>query len=194
MTRYLTERISDMRVRVIASAVIISLMALMFTACDRNQVTTMDIDEPMTMEKVNESSANVVKAYIESIFTANREMFEKCYPEEFINGLKEDDMDIYQQYIDTMQAPGTFIGTQYINYNEMNEEGGYDDWESFRDDISLIQGVEASSIESLQIVCVKVYFEIDGENKAQEIYAIAYKTNGAWYMYELQKADAEFKN
>lgn len=173
-------------------------MALTFivsvAGCSKNQVSKMDIDERVTIENVNTSSAMVVKGMFESMFDGNRELFERCFPAEFIADLKSEGIDFFDSYSRGFELPGEFKGTQYLNYNELNAEGGYDDWETFRSSISLVQGVPESEIDSMQIVHIKVYFEIDGENKYQEIYAIAYHYADAWYMYDIQDANAEFDN
>ena len=184
-----------MRVRTVSVLLIITLFAgFVFTGCDRNAVTKMDLDDPVAIEDVNKSSAQVVRAYFESIYTSNREIFEKCYPETFISELKDEDIDLYDEYTQSLVVPGTFIGTQYLKYNELSKEGGYDDYDLYIANIAEIQGVDAAKIESMQIVAIKVYFEVDGENKYLEVYSIAYCLEGSWYMYEIQDSSAEFKN
>ena len=179
----------------LASVIIVTVMAVFatlgLTGCARNQISKMDIDPAVTVEEVNDSSAQVVRGTLEALFTGNREQFEKCFPETFIKELNEAGIDFFENYSQGIELPGEFKGTQYLNYNELNAEGGYDDWETFRSNIALVQGVPESDIDSMQIVHIKVYFEIDGENKYQEVYAIAYHYADAWYMYDLQDADAE---
>lgn len=169
------------------------VMLLAFAGCDRNQITKMDVDDAVTTEDLNTSSAYVVRGFFESLFNQDRDMFEKCFPDEFIADLKADDIDMFAQYSQSLAVSGTFAGTQYLNYNELSEEGGYDDWESFRDDISTVHGIPADQISTMHIVHVKVYFVNDGENQYIELYSIAYETEGQWYMYEIQNSDAEFE-
>ena len=184
-----------MRVRTVSVLLMITLFAgFIFTGCDRNAVTKMDLDDPVAIEDVNKSSAQVVRAYFESIYTSNREIFEKCYPETFISDLKDEDIDLYDEYTQSLVVPGTFIGTQYLKYNELSKEGGYDDYDLYIANIAEIQGVDAAKIESMQIVAIKVSFEVEGENKYLEVYSIAYCLEGTWYMYEIQDSSAEFKN
>ena len=173
-----------MRKRIIC--ILLSLVMIAFAGCDRNKMTKMDVDDAVTVEQLNTSSALVVRGFFES------DMFEKCFPEEFINGLKEDNIDMFAQYSQSLAMPGEFAGTQYLNYNELSAEGGYDDWEVFRNGISEIQGIPADQIEAMQIVQIKVYFVNDGENQYIEIYSIAYEYGGSWYMYEIQNSNAEF--
>ena len=184
-----------MRVKAVSALLVITLFAgFVFTGCDRNAVTKMDLDDPVALEDVNKSSAQVVRAHFESLYNGNREMFEKCYPETFISELKEEDIDLYDEYTESLVVSGTFIGTQYLKYNELSEDSGYEDYDVYLDNIAMVHGVDQSKIESMQIVAIKLYFEVDGENKYLEVYSIAYCLEGNWYMYEIQDSSAEFKN
>ena len=178
--------------RVIASIMVVLAMAMAFTGCSNNEITKMDVDPAITIEEVNDSSAQVVRAFFESLFNGNREMFEKCFPAEFIAELEEDDIDLFDQYSKAFVVDGEFAGTQYINFNELNPESGYDDWEVFKQNIADVQGVDINKIDSMQIVCIKLYFATGEENQYIELYSIAYQMDGSWYMYETQDSDAEF--
>ena len=51
------------------------VMLLAFAGCDRNQITKMDVDDAVTMEDLNTSSAYVVRGFFESLFSQDRDMF-----------------------------------------------------------------------------------------------------------------------
>ena len=79
-----------------------------------------------------------------------------------------------------------------MNYNELSEEGGYSDADSYKASISIISGIPEDQITTMHIEHIKVYFDVNGTNRYTEIYALAYESNGLWYMYELQDIDNGF--
>ncbi len=178
--------------RRLLSLLLVGVFVLGVAGCNNN-VSKMDVDAPVTAAEVNSASDFVVRGFLESIFNNDRELFEKCFPEQFITDSKNAGIDLFDQYVKTLEDDGTFVGTQYLNYNELSAEGGYSDADFYRHNIAFLVGAESDNeITAMHIDHIKVYFTVDGTNRYREVYGIAYEYKGAWYMYELQNSDAEF--
>ena len=118
--------------------------------------------------------------------------FEKCFPESVIANSNEVGIDLFDEYRKKVGSEGDFLGTQYLNFNELSEEGGYSDADNYKASISIITDIPEDQITSLHIEHIKVYFNVSGTNRYTEIYALTYETGGLWYMYELQDIDNGF--
>jgi len=176
--------------RRLLSLILVGVFVLSIAGCNNN-VSKMDVDTPVTVNEVNSASDFVVRGFLESIFNKDRELFEKCFPEQFITDSKNAGIDLFDQYVQKLEDDGTFVGTQYLNYNELSVEGGYSDADFYRNNIAILVGATDAEITAMHIDHIKVYFTVEGTNRYQEIYGIAYEYKGAWYMYELQNSDAE---
>ena len=168
------------------------VMIFAVAGCNNNNVSKMDVDTPVTADQVNTASDFVVRGFLESVFTNNRDLFVKCFPESLIEETEKAGIDLFAQYTEALEDDGKFVGTQYLNYNELSIDGGYSDAESYRADIAKLVGTTPDEIKSMHIDHIKVYFEVEGTNRYSEIYAIAYEYSGAWYMYELQNSESDF--
>ena len=176
----------------LASLVLLIMIAAFCAGCDTNKISGSDIDDPVTVTTVNTSGDRAVRGFLESIFNNNRELFNKCFPEKVISDTTAQGIDMFEEFRSSMGTEGEFIGTQYMNYNLLSEEGGYSDAGMYRSNISEITGIPEDKIGELHIEQIKVYFNVNGTNKYTEIYAIAYESDGQWYMYELRDNDAGF--
>ena len=178
--------------RKIFALIMAGIMAVMMTGCNTNKVTGGDIDAPVTGEVLNTASDFVVRGFIESIFNNDRDLFEKCFPESVIANSNELNIDLFEQYRKSVGSEGRFLGTQYMNFNDLSKEGGYKDADSYRASISIITGIPEDQITTMHIEHIKVYFDVNGTNRYTEIYALAYESNGSWYVYELQDNEKGF--
>ncbi|MCQ2532918.1 MAG: hypothetical protein MJ093_09495 [Saccharofermentans sp.] len=171
------------------AAVVLILMAFIcsfvFSACKN-----VNVDEPMTKEKVNSSSVNAAEGFIHSVFTGDEELFYACFPE---NSFGED-LDAFAIYDMSKDADMKYIGVKYVNFNKITEENGYDP-AFMKTSINLGLHVDEAVITDMEIVKLDVCFE--GENNKEYKYVSAYVVtfqidNGSWYAFEIQNSDAEF--
>ena len=84
--------------RRLLSLLLAGIFVISIAGCN-NQVSKMDVDTPVTEQEVNQASDFVVRGFLESIFTKNRELFEKCFPEQFITESKNAGVDLFDQYV-----------------------------------------------------------------------------------------------
>lgn len=174
----------------IVSAVLLSVMAVGFAGCNFNS-NTMTVDDPVTKETLNTSSEYVIRGFIESVFCKNREIFEMCFPEEFLEISKNANVDLYEQYSNSVELPGEFAGTHYESYVDFTTKTTPEDFEKFRADIALFHGLEAADITAVHLITIDVYFVINGENNYTTITAAAYCHKDKWYMYEIADENTE---
>jgi len=175
---------------------VISIIAICFgiASCSSNSVSSVDIDKKVEASYVNDASDLVSRGFIEAVFNKDEELFKKCFPDGYVDGLKEsDNIDLFTEYTSILTVDGEFLGTKYKAYNEYNTDSGYDE-DYMRENISLSHGLESKDIiDQMQIVKLEVLFNIDGKNMKTEVYFLAYRVADKWYAFEMADADAEFK-
>lgn len=149
-------------------------------------------DSPVTYEQVNSEGEYVARAYLESLFTDNRAIFEKCYPEGFLDKLERaSDADLYEQYRRVLNISLDFSGTASAGYKDYSIPSGFDE-AAMRSNICLITGLDYSSVGQIRIQKVKAFFT-DGKNTVDsDFYYLVYESNGSWYILESYSSDAEF--
>ena len=154
-------------------------------------------DEFITSENVNLSSTNVSEAFFQSVFTDDFELFEACYPDSFKDfeddeGNKADLRDVFDEYVNSSDTGMTYGGAVMSRYNDYTEENGYD-LEDLKSDIALLHHTDPESVEAARIVKLRLYFDgSDGSKYTTDVYILVYKSDQAWYVFELQNSDAEF--
>lgn len=177
--------------KILTTITLILVLVFGFTACE-SKSKGPQIEPQVTMDQVNTSGEYVARAYIESLFTDNRAMFNKCYPEGFLDMLGESSGDdLYSQYRNVMKIDAVVNGTASTGYRDYSIANGYDE-ASMRSGICLLTGLEYSSVGRIQIQKVTVYFSKGAESASTDFYYIVYELNGSWYMLEGCQKDVAF--
>ena len=144
------------------------------------------------MEQLNTSGEYVARGYMEALFTDNRAMFDKCYPEGFMEQLGESSGDdLYSQYRSVMQINAVVNGTASTGYRDYCLANG-DDEAVMRSNICLLTGFEYSSVGRIQIQKVTVFFSKGNESASADFYYVVYEANGSWYMLEGYQGETGF--
>lgn len=162
-----------------------------FTACGSK------VDEFVTINNVNQSSVNVAEGFFQSIFTGDEELFCACYPDSFKlyendDGETVDMSEVFEQYTSYMDPAWTYVGASLSGYNDYSEEYNYD-FPALQGDISVLHHTTEDQILEAQIVKLRLNFnDEEGSRMTTDVYIIVYKTDSAWYVFELQNSDAEF--
>lgn len=176
--------------KTLSAIALILVFVFAFTACSKDEGP--QIEPQVTMEQVNTSGEYVARAYMESLFTDNRAMFDKCYPEGFLEQLGESSGDdLYSQYRSVLQIDAVVNGTASTGYRDYSIANGFDE-AGMRSAICFVTGFEYSSIGRIQIQKVTVFFSKNAEKATADFYYVVYENNGSWYMLEGCQKDVEF--
>lgn len=166
--------------------VVLMISCFMLIGCKQ-----ANVDDTVTLDNVNTSSILVAEGYIQSIFTEDKDLFYACFPE----GVFEDDDYAFESFVNSASGTGTYLGVKYVNFNKITEENGYDS-DYMKSSISLIHGIDESTISDMEIIKLQVCFD-SGSSKnydSVDVYIVVYccSTDNLWYAYEMQNSDAEF--
>lgn len=160
------------------------LCSFMFTGCKN-----VNVDDEITVNNCNETAVKAAEGFLQAVFTENEELFYACFPD---CAFDENDK-AFEAFTMGNENAGKFIGCKFVNYNDYNEENGYNQ-EWMKTNISLLHHVEEDDIQKIQIVKVDVCFE--GSNKKEynsvSAYVLVYQLDNNWYALEIQNSDAEF--
>ena len=177
--------------KTLSAIALILVFVFAFTACG-SKTKEPQIEPQVTMEQVNTSGEYVARAYMESLFTDNRAMFDKCYPEGFLDQLGESSGDdLYSQYRSVMKIDAVVNGTASTGYRDYSIANGFDE-AGMRSGISFLTGFEYSEVGRIQIQKVTVFFSKNTESVTADFYYVVYEVNGSWYMLEGCQNDVEF--
>ena len=156
------------------------------------------MEDPVTIDNVNQSSVNVAIGFFQSIFTGDEELFEACYPDYFKeyendDGETFDMQELFDRYVEASDTSYTYLGAALSAYNDYDEAHGYD-FPALQANIAMIQHTPLiDTATAAQIVKLRLNFQSDGGDRmTTDVYILVYKTDTAWYVFELQNSDAEF--
>lgn len=176
--------------KVLSALTLILVFTVFITGCD-SKPQELQPEQQVTMEQVNTEGKYVARAFIEALFTDNRAMFDKCYPDGFFDRIDTSGDDLYGQYRNIMKINATVNGTASTGFKDYCLANGFDE-AGMRSKICLITGYEYSSIGRIQIQKVTVFFSNGVEKADTEFYYVVYEANGSWYMLEGFQGDAGF--
>ena len=175
------------------SAVLVLVLSLsVFTGCGNK------VDEFVTVNNINQSSVNVAEGFFQAIFTNDLELLDACYPASFKEFENEDgetvDMEqVLLSYASYIDPDYTYIGASLSAYNDYTEEYGYTDFPELAEQIAAIHHMTVDLVQQAQIVKLRLNFDdADGSRLTTDVYILVYKSESAWYVFELQNSDAEF--
>lgn len=178
--------------KLLSVLLILVLSMGIFTGCGSK------VDEFVTVSNVNQSGVNVAEGFFQAIFTNDIDLFEACFPDSFKSFEGEDGdtvnmQEVLDQYASYIDPTYTYAGASLSGYNDYNEEYGYTDFDSLAEDIAAIHHTTPDMIAQAQIVKLRLNFDTDdGSRLTNDVYILVYKTDMAWYVFELQNSDAEF--
>ncbi len=177
-----------------AAVLLITFMVLVFgiSGCNEIKEQPFKIEDPVTIEQVNTGGKYVARAFLESIFTDDRELFNKCYPDGYLERLgKAAGADVFEQYKSVMKVGSAVMGTASVDYRDYTIENGFDQ-ASMKAHICLNTEAEYSEISQIQLQKIGVRFSGAGDTMDTYFYFVVYERNGNWYMLETFKGEMEF--
>ena len=175
----------------IAVLVVICLIVTVFPGCSAKS-EAFTPEDFVTMEQLNTDGKYVARGFFESIYTYDQNMFNHCFPDGYVEALgKAAGGDIYEQYKNTMNLGGTFMGSVSAGYKDCTVENGFD-VAKMRSKICFATGFEYSEVGQIQIQKIRVQFMNENSSMINEFYFIVYEKGGNWYMNELFTENAGF--
>ena len=166
--------------------VLITVLIFCFAGCSGKKNTT-GYEDPVTLEQVNTEGRYVARGFLEAIFTDDRELFNKCYPDGFIDRVNmAAGSDIFEQYRSVADINAVISGTAYVDSRDATVENGFDA-AMLRSKICMTSGFEYSEVGAIQIQKIKGFFKNDVESIDSDFYFVVYEACGNWYMFETYK-------
>ena len=169
--------------------ILVSIMALvlvftMLSACSDNRGNAVKIEDPVTIEQVNTDSGFVARAFIESVFTDDREMFISCYPEGFVDAVSQAaGLDFFDEYTKSAKIRDGIVGTASTGQTDYTVENGYDA-AYMRSRISFATGIEYDLIGQVRLQTVTAVFKNGAESGNMIFQFVVFEIDGSWYMFE----------
>ena len=172
-----------MGMRKVLAVLMTAVFLLVFAGCSGK--SNFEYEDFVTMEQLNTEGKYVARGYIESLFLNNREMFNKCFPDGYVDELgKVAGVDVYEQFASATVISGTYMGDACREYRDVTIQNGYDA-ATFRSRICRVAGCEYSDVGNVQIQRVQVLYKNAKTEKVADFYLTVYEIGGTWYMYEL---------
>ena len=134
----------------IAVLVAICLILPVFAGCSskEEQFTAEDF---VTLEQLNTDGKYVARGFFESIYTYDENMFEQCFPDGYVKALGDAaGGNVFEQYKNTMNLGGTFMGSASAGFKDCTVENGFD-VATMRSKICFATGFEYSEVGQIQI-------------------------------------------
>ena len=175
----------------IAVLVTICFILTVFAGCSskEEQFTAEDF---VTLEQLNTDGKYVARGFFESIYTYDENMFEQCFPDGYVKALSDAaGGNVFEQYKNTMNLGGTFMGSASAGFKECTVENGFD-VATIRAKICFATGFQYNDVGQIQIQKIRVQFMNEKSSMINEFYFIVYEKGGSWYMYELFTENAGF--
>lgn len=185
-----------MIMRRLIAVIMTTVFAFMaFTGCSKTEETSsvaVQVESPVTMEQVNTDGRYVARAFMESIYADDEELFVKCYPDGYVDRINEtSDADYFEQFQETTKISAEFIGTAFVDSRDVTAENGYD-VDVVRASICWPTALDSESIEAIQLQKIRVFFKNDAESAESDIFYIVYKVDGNWYLFSTYTGEATF--
>ena len=170
--------------RKILAVLMAAVFLLSFAGCSKKSID-FEYEDLVTMEQLNTEGRYVARGYIESLFLNNREMFNKCFPDGYIDDLgNAAGVDVFEKFSSVTVISGTYMGDACREYRDVVIQNGYD-VATFRSKICRVANCQYSDIGNIQIQRVQVLYKDVKVEKVADFNLTVYEINGTWYMYEL---------
>lgn len=170
--------------KTIAVLTAIILVFTAFSGCKKKEPErVVQMEDLVTLEQVNTDGRYAARAFYESIFTDNRELFEQCYPEGVLERLNEtSEVDVFDQYKVTTNANARLIGTAYVDSRDATAENGYDE-ATIKASICWVTGLGYSDVEAVQLQKIRLFYVNEAESAEPDVFYVVYKCSGNWYVF-----------
>ena len=166
------------------SLMFIAFVIIAFTACSGNREQAVKVEDPVTIEQVNTDSGFVARAFIESVFTEDREMFHSCYPDGFVDAVGQAaGVDFFDEYTKSAKIRDGIVGTASTGQTDYTVENGYDA-AYMRSRISFATGIEYDLIGQIRLQTVTAVFTNGTERGDMMFQFVVFEIDGSWYMFE----------
>lgn len=177
--------------KLIAVLISICLTVMVFAGCT-SKSEQFKAEDFVTLEQLNTDGKYVARGFFESIYTYDENMFNHCFPDGYAEDLnKAAGGNIFEQYKNTMNLGGTFMGSVSAGYKECTVENGFD-VAAMRSKICFATGFKYGEVGQIQIQKISVQFMNEKDSRINSFYFIVYEKGGSWYMYELFTGNAGF--
>lgn len=178
--------------KTISAIILLIVFTISFTGCGNKAETAVTPESPVTVSQVNTEGKYAARAFLESIFSDDRDLFNRCYPEGFVDRLgAASNTDIFEEYKKITAINIDITGTAYAGSKDYTLNNGFDE-AGTRSRICMVTGLEYSSVGKIQIQKVRVFFRNANEIANSDFYYIVYQSNGSWYVFESFTGDAGF--
>ena len=159
--------------RILMSILVLLFVLPVFTACSGKE--KINVEDPVVIEQVNTESKYVARAFFESVFSNDRDMFCACFPDGFIDDLGEaSGVDFFEQYTISANLSGVIIGTSSSGSTDYTVENGYDT-AHMKSRISFATGIEYTEIEQISLEKITAVYKNGSEPIEAEFSVIVYK-------------------
>jgi hypothetical protein len=158
---------------------------LLLSSCNRSGP-----QDPVSESRINDTPENVARVYSEAVFTGNYLLMFKCYPRDFIQTMKEEDLAKTASWGTKISDSLMFSEIEFHGTDATSEE-----WESDEQSLpyrTAIEGisdkfnVEPDLITKISMCEVKLFFERAGEDKFQTVSVLVYQYDDQWYVYRME--------
>lgn len=159
-----------MKKKIIACTLALA-MSIGLTACNSG----VKIDDPETVDTANLSGENVARAYVQSIFTNDEELFYACYPAEALYHVEGHAGAYFNEYKAGLDETREYYGIDYSGTDEFTTADGYDE-DYMRMSIALLHEVDEDRVLNIELVKERVYF-LNSSNSyvSTDIFMIVYE-------------------
>ena len=174
--------------KVVSAFVAIVVLILSFTGCSGD----IKSETPVMLEQVNTEGRYAARGYLESILTGDREMFNKCYPEGFVDDLNAaSGVDVFDEYAKATRINGVILGTASVGATDYTVDNGFDE-AHMRARICSVMGFEYSEVGRIQVQVVRAFFKNDSESVNTDFHFVVFEKGGSWYMFESLRSEAGY--
>lgn len=160
------------------------ILVLLTAGCNKTAKVEYTPESPVTTEQVNTGSQYVARAFVESLYTDNRDLFVKCYPDGLPDKMGEaSGVDVFDSLKNTAHSGETYTGTASVSSREYSAEFGFDLVAKKRE-ISSVTGIGYSDIDQVVVEKVLVTHANTEGTVANCLYFVVYRTGETWYLFD----------
>lgn len=157
------------------------LLSLCLTGCTGSSEPAASPDTSAT----HTAPENAARVFVEALYTGNSDKLLGCFPEDYVANLSDSDRKQYAAWAEESLASLTsadmkFLGTTSQGTEDISEDS--DDYKRDVADISLAFGIPSDGIDAIRTVQVRIFCQISGDKKYQDIPIITFKMGNSWYV------------
>lgn len=169
-------------------------IALIFVLLFLSSCTRSGPDDPVPESRINDTPENVARVYSEAVFTGNYLLMFKCYPKDFIQTMKEDDLAKTASWGSQISDSLMFSEIEFHGTDAKAEEWENDEkslpYRTALEGISDKFNISADAITKISMCDVSLFFERAGEDKFQTVSVLVYQFDDQWFVYRMESQSA----